>query len=133
VIVADTSLISYLLIDGARTAQARLVWQRDAQWIAPLLWRSEFRNILALYHRRGLLSLEEAIGAAKKGESLLAGREFPVPSRTVLALAAGSGCTAYDCEFVALAQTYGVRLVTADGDLAKAFPWTTVSLEAFTA
>lgn len=32
------------------------------------------------------------------------------------------GCTAYDCEFVALSQRLGVPLVTLDRALLKAFP-----------
>lgn len=34
---------------------------RDAEWVAPILWRSEFRNILAGFMRRGLLTAAAAI------------------------------------------------------------------------
>lgn len=42
-------------------------------------------------------------------------------------LANTSGCSAYDCEFVALAKDVEVSLVTADKKLLNAFPQTTIS------
>ncbi len=56
-IVADTNLIAYLLIPGQKTALAQAVFQQDPAWIAPFLWRSEFRNIPALYMRQSQLAL----------------------------------------------------------------------------
>ena len=50
-IVADTNLISYLLIEGDQTQLARLVWVRDPEWAMPPLWRSEFLNVLAVSHK----------------------------------------------------------------------------------
>ncbi len=50
------------------------------------------------------------------------GREYDVPSRDVLALAARSGCSAYDCEFVALSISLDAPLVTADRQLITSFP-----------
>src|SRR5439155_280647 len=44
VIVVDTNLLVYLYVSGQNTAQAETVLVRDPVWVAPLLWRSEFRN-----------------------------------------------------------------------------------------
>lgn len=46
-------------------------------------------------------------------------------------LADGSGRSACDCEFVALAEVLDVPLVTADPALCASFPERTVELEAF--
>ena len=113
-IVADTNLIAYLLILGQYTNEAESVYIKDPQWVAPLLWRSEFRNILALYVRRGLMDLNDAYGTMEQAERLMRGQEFEIVSARVLRLAATSGCSAYDCEFVALAQDLGVTMVTSD-------------------
>ena len=56
---------------------------------------------------------------------------YNVSSEKVLELACDSGCTAYDCEYVALAQELGVPLVTTDKQVLRAFPKTAVSLEKF--
>jgi len=87
-----------------------------------MLWRSEFRNVLALYLRKGLLPLNQALAVQEKAERLTAGREFQVQSDVVLQLAQASGCSAYDCEFIAVAQDLGAHLFTADSGLRKAFP-----------
>ena len=54
-----------------------------------------------------------------------------VPSLDVLRLASESGCSAYDCEFVVLAQNLAIRLVTLDRKVQLAFPKVAVSLEDF--
>ena len=132
-IVADTNLLVDLLVASGRTDAAEAARKRDPHWIAPSLWRSEFRNALALYHRRQMLSLERAVEVAAVAERLMYRREFPVKSASVLELSARSGCSAYDCEFVALAQAWSIELVTSDGMILDRFPSTAVSLEAFTA
>ena len=43
-------------------------------------------------------------------EALLSGREYELDPYDVLALVRKSDCSAYDCEFVALAVRLGVRL-----------------------
>ena len=121
-IVVDTTVIAYLHIPGDRTQAARAVFREDPNWAAPLLWRSEFRNVLVLYMREGSLSLAAARGLARKAESLLMGREHLVDTAAVLELAARSACSAYDCEFVALARELGVSLLTADREILAAFP-----------
>ena len=121
-IVVDTNVIAYLLIPGPWTEAAEDLLQADPVWAAPPLWRSEFRNILAGYLRRGTLSFEQTLALQSTAESLLAGHETSVDSRAVLELVRGSDCTAYDCEFVALARQSGSVLYTLDAKLLAAFP-----------
>ncbi|MBV9774920.1 MAG: type II toxin-antitoxin system VapC family toxin [Gemmatimonadetes bacterium] len=132
-IVVDTNVLAYLLIEGVHTEAARAVLAKDAEWIAPPLWRSEFRNLLMLYLRRGAFSLADTLNLMAGAERRLEGGEISVDSSLVLSLALASGCTAYDSEFVALAQSVGVPLVTADRKVIAAFPTTAVSLENFVA
>lgn len=130
-IIADTNLIVYLLVRGQNTAEAEAVYRKDPKWGAPRLWRSEFRNVLVLYLRRKLLGLPEAVEAMERAEQLMGGQEFEVDSSRVLRLADASGCSAYDCEFVALAQDLGVPLVTSDRELIAEFKPTVASMAAF--
>jgi predicted nucleic acid-binding protein len=131
VIVADSNLIAYFVIPGPKLGEAQAVLRKDDVWAAPVLWRSEFRNILALYLRQGHIHLAAALQYMAEAESLLVDHESEVESAPVLAIANSSGCTAYDCEFVHLAQSLGVPLVTADKKVLREFPGLAVSLEDF--
>ncbi len=132
-IVADTNLLIYLYVQGQRTQESEAVLQQDALWAAPLLWRSEFRNVLIGLVRTDALQLEKALAIIDEAERWLTGHEYSVVSRQVLELASRSGCSAYDCEFVALAQDLEVPLVTNDRQVLKAFPTIAISPSAFTA
>lgn len=120
-IVADVNLVAYLLLGGPERTLAQRVLQRDPVWAAPLLWRSEFRNVLATFMRQRDLSVSDAWRAHELADQLLSGQEFAVPGERVLALVASSTCSAYDCEYVALAEALAVPLVTADRQLLRAF------------
>lgn len=129
-IVVDTNVVAYLYLPGDYTAHAEALLEQDPEWAAPILWRSELRNVLAGYLRRGALSLKQACDLQAEAESLLAGNEHEVDSQRVLELVRESDCSAYDCEFVALALRLDTQLVTMDTKLLKAFPSRTVSLTA---
>jgi len=130
-IVADTNLLVYLYVPSTRTARAEAVFQQDPLWASASLWRSEFRNTLVGLIRQGSLSVETARHMAHRAESFMAGREYAVVTDRVLRLAAESGCSAYDCEFVIVAQDLRVPLVTADRQLLRAFPGTAMSPDEF--
>ncbi len=130
-IVVDTNIIGYLFLNSPHSAHAEEALKKDSAWAAPLLWRSELRNVLTLYLRKGLLTLEDALQIMEEASRLLAGREFAVPSPTVLTLASQSALSAYDCEFVALARDLGVPLVTVDRQILREFPRVAVGLAEF--
>lgn len=130
-IVADTNIISYLFLPTVYSEQASRLYLQDAEWAAPSLWRSEFRNVLALYIRQQILSLPEALAIQEEAEALMAEREFTVTSVPVLTLAASSQCSAYDCEFVALAKQLSVKLVTQNKKILREFPEIAESLARF--
>ncbi len=127
-IVTDTNVIAYLLLTGEYSAQAEKALRLDPVWAAPILWRSEFRNVLALYIRKKSLTVGQAIQIFDRADALLDGREYTLSSRSVLELVARSNCSAYDCEFVALAQDLGVSMVTVDKRIPAQFPDVAVSL-----
>ena len=120
-IVADTNLITYLFLGGVSQPAAQAVFEKDPDWTAPFLWRSKFRNVLAGYLRRGDLDLAGALEYMAHADALMQGGEYEVSSDGVLALIDASNCSAYDCEFVELAQELGVPLVTSDARVRAAF------------
>jgi predicted nucleic acid-binding protein len=129
-IVVDTNILAYLYLPGEFTDAAERLLEREPDWAAPVLWRSEFRNILAGYLRRNSLTFEQACAIQAEAEGLLSGGEHDVDSTSVLQLVRDSSCTAYDCEFIALALKLGTKLVTMDKKLLQAFPERAVALNA---
>ena len=121
-IVVDTNVLAYLLLPCEFSPQADALFKRDPDWVAPILWRSEFRNLLAGYVRRKTLTFDEVLKVQAEAEALLAGNEHEVDSRRVLELVRDSNCSAYDCEFIALAVRLGTRVVTMDRKMLKEFP-----------
>ncbi|RJP22393.1 MAG: PIN domain-containing protein [Deltaproteobacteria bacterium] len=130
-IVVDTNVIAYFLLGGAKTPSARAVFERDPKWAAPLLWRSEFRSVLAMFIRQGILSSEKAMEFMNEAEILMQGEEYQVDSGKIIKLIDSSKCSAYDCEFVALAQNLDVPLITSDKQIINEFPETAISIESY--
>ncbi|GAB4355932.1 MAG: hypothetical protein Kow0060_08260 [Methylohalobius crimeensis] len=127
-IVVDTNVIAYFYLPTEYTPLAEKLLMQEPVWAVPTLWRSEFRNVLALYLRKKALTFDQAYGIQTEAERLLAEHEFEMSSYEVLRLAETSRCSAYDCEFVALARHLDLPLVTADKMVLKAFPSIAISL-----
>ena len=122
-----------LWVPNEMDKMAYKILEKDAEWVAPILWRSEFRNVLALYLGNDILDFSIALQVIEEAEQLMVSREFEVNSTQVLSLVSDSSCSSYDCEFVALADDLGVKLVTFDKKIHKEFPEIGVSPEEFIA
>jgi len=77
------------------------------------------------------LTEAEANAAYLNAQKDLGAQEYTVPTERIMKLVLASDCTAYDCEYVALAQDLGVPLVTTDELILRAFPKNAVPLEKF--
>jgi predicted nucleic acid-binding protein len=133
VIVVKTNIIGYMSLSADRSALAEQALLKDASWSTPLLWRSELRNVLSGYIRKKLLKLDETQQIMEAATQLMQAGEYTVTSDKVLGLAAASTCSAYACEFVALAEDLHIPLVTIDNQILSQFPRRAISLEEFIA
>lgn len=132
-IVVDTNVVAYLVIDGERTAAARSVRRRDPAWCVPTWWRAEFMNVLARAVRHGVLDRSLAWALWTEATAMMRGFEASPAEEAVLLTAIDGGFTAYDAWFVALADALDVPLVTADRRLVAARPDRAILLEDFAA
>jgi len=121
-IVVDTNVLVHFSFETPLSSSANTLFSIDPFWYAPYLWRSEFRNTLALKMRHEGLRFEAALRTIRETEHQLYDCERFVDPEQVMQLVASSTCTAYDCEFVALAQELRVPLVTTDKQLLRDFP-----------
>lgn len=130
-IVADVNTVAYLLIEGDKTALAQQIFQKDSDWCMPPLWRHEFLNVLATLVRHGSGKLADAEQIWHTALDLFGGQERAIDPVSVLRLASQSGASAYDAQYIALAQEFGVPCVTEDRKLASKFPTIAYSMQMF--
>ena len=130
-IIADTNLIAYLLIEGEKTESARRVYQRDPEWRMPPLWRSEFLSVLATSVRAGVIDDAQALDAWRYAKDLFPSSELEPGGENVLRCAIEHGISAYDAQFVALAREHRLTLVTGDKKLCEVCSPIATSIDAF--
>ena len=127
-IVVDTNVITYFYLKTDFSELAENLYKKESDWVVPLLWRSEFRNVLSTFIKKEVISLNDGIQVLELAEALFTEKEYQINSVQVLNLAYASGCSAYDCEFVNLAENLNISLVTMDKQVLKAFPSLAISL-----
>lgn len=130
-IVADTNILAYLLIEGDRMPVCREVFRLDSKWATPPLWRSELRNVLTLYVRHKSMSPEIALDRMNEAESILSEWEYEVDTEMVLDLTKRHPISAYDAEYVSLAKSLDVPLVTTDKKILREFKTIATTPEEF--
>jgi len=121
-IVADTNLIAYRLIEGEQTELALAVLARDPDWRVPPLWRHEFLSVLAVHASHGNITEGECLTLFERAVSLLQAGEHQPGLSEALVLALQARITPYDAQFVVLARQLGSRLITSDRELLRKFP-----------
>jgi predicted nucleic acid-binding protein len=118
-IVVDTSVLVPAFVESADSPAARHAVAADAVWILPPLWKFEFTNAIVQLLRNATISDRAAQHALVEARIAVSDREVPVDQLQALRLAIDLNLSGYDAQYVALAQAYGVRCVTADRQLAR--------------
>ena len=121
-IVVDTNVVAYAVLPGEQSAAALALAERDPDWVSPPLWRLELRNVLATLMRVRGLPLAGALAAFAAAEEQVGDASLGPSTEECLRIAARGRISAWDAEFVFVAEAMGVSLVSADRRLARAFP-----------
>ena len=130
-IVMDVNIIAYLLLVGEKTSLAQEVYALDSDWLVPELWSHEFLNVLATNVKFGGITLDQANLAWENGRFFLGDNVQPIDPKRALALAVEKQISAYDAQYVALAQSLGCELLTEDSKLCDKLPETAVPMANF--
>jgi predicted nucleic acid-binding protein len=130
-IVVDTNIIAYLWFPTEFSNLAEQLLEKDDHWVSVPLWKSELRNVCLSFVKQGFVSFAEAITTMTHAEEFMSKNEYNVSSFAVLNHAHQTKCTAYDCEFVSLAESLKVPLITKDKEVLKKFPRIATSLEKY--
>jgi predicted nucleic acid-binding protein len=130
-IVVDSSIIASMTFATPCSAVVGSLHQKDPVWEVPFFWKSDFLNVLALYHRKGLMDYQESLEALDFAERLVGSREHKMPVKAVVDAVIHSNCSSYECEFIVLAKKLGTKLITYQKRLIDDFPAIAVTPEVF--
>ncbi len=103
-LVVDTNIVAYLLIDGDHTEAAQDLRRRDPDWRSEAFLLVEFTNVLASSIATKRMSNPLAEDILSEAITLLDGKLVQIPHPSVLSIAVRYGVTAYDARFLALAD-----------------------------
>jgi predicted nucleic acid-binding protein len=130
-IVADVNLPIYLFVSSPFTQAAHDALARDPHWLIPALYKYELLNVLATYVRKNYFDIAHAMNVIDQIKTVQVSSD--PPREEIMRLSVVSRIGTYDCEYVALAQQAGTRVITNDKEMRRAFPGVTMSLEEFVA
>lgn len=119
-IVVDTSVVVQLLVDSVDTALVRELALADGDWKAPSLWRAEFLNVLATQWKAGGMSSELMLDLGDQASAFKGLSEHEPSAESVLRTVIEYRISAYDAQFLALARTFHVPLLSLDKKLIRA-------------
>jgi predicted nucleic acid-binding protein len=128
VIVVDTNVVAYLLIQGDQTKAVQALFARDDDWHTEPFALVELNNLLATACRARGLTSARARRLLESADELLRGRMHTVSHQVALAVANEYSISAYDARFIALAEQVDTPLVTEDARLRRAVPDRTLSV-----
>lgn len=130
-IVVDTNILAHTWLPSEIKEKIKQLILIDHEWIAPILWRSEFRSILSKFIRKGLLCELKAAELSELAEDQMANREFSIPTKEVISVIKNSKLSSYDSEFIVLAKIKNVKMVTLDKEIPREFPRIALDLDKF--
>ncbi len=128
-IVVDTNIISYLLTPNDRYNQlADDLFQKDSNWISPILWRHELLSVLSIYLRKNIIDTTMCKSIYQEAMETVTSRPISEFEK-VFNVIENSNLSSYDGEFVALAHENNLPLITEDKKIIHEFPDTACTIK----
>ncbi len=130
-IVVDATILIYSLIECEYTPLTQQLRSKDADWRTAGLCLHEILNVLTTYQRRNLLTLPQCHTLLEHAHRFVQVAQQDVALDVALVVAAQYTITGYDAQYVALAQSLKVPLITEDRKLCQATTGISMSLQDF--
>ncbi|MFH1066458.1 MAG: type II toxin-antitoxin system VapC family toxin [bacterium] len=131
VIVVDANIVAYFFIQGSFTEKAQALFESQPIWATPRLCSHELLNILATLAKTGRDPLNKILDIWRRAHDLLLPFQQEVDMEKALHIACRLHLSAYDAQYLALADALGVPLITQDHKLIAAAPKVAQSLQGF--
>ena len=130
-IVIDANILVYSLIEGEYSPLVKKLQEKETDWRTTALCLHEVLNVLATYQRREVQALKQCKKLLEPAERFMQVAQCEVKMDAALSVAAKYNLTGYDAQYVALAQSLNVLLVTEDRKLREAVPGIAFSMQEF--
>ncbi len=122
-IVVDTNIISYFLIRDEKFSEiVDRLFDYDSDWVAPRLWLDEYMNVLSTHVRNAGMAPEISVALLADAIDLMRDRSFEVIPERVMSVARRLECSAYDAQYVSLAEDMGLKFYSFDRRLVERCP-----------
>lgn len=100
-IVADANAVAALVLPGEQSDVAEVLQRFDHEWVAPPLLLCELRSVFARLVRSRRQTAAQAHELMALALLAVDDAMLEPDNQRVLELVATSGCSSYDCEYVA--------------------------------
>ncbi len=122
-IVVDTNVMVHLVTGSAEYGEkASALLRSDPEWAAPPVLLSELRNVVIGFVRRGWVEMPQAMAMHDDAVALLGDRIASVNGAAVLEVAESLGLSAYDAEFIVVAEALRCELYSLDREILAVAP-----------
>ncbi len=121
-IVVDANILIYSLIQSDPSRLIQQLRAKDADWRTAALFLHDTLNVLATYQRREALTLAQCRVLLGRAERFVQMAQCEVAMGIALDLAAKFGITGCDAQYVVVAQSLNVPLITEDVRCKKRYP-----------
>ena len=128
-ILVDTNVLAYLLIESKPRKMAQELYGRDQDWHTEAFALIELTNVLATNLRVGSLPMPVCIDVLHEANKVVGASLHTVSNVEVLRVAQEFRISAYDARYIALAREIATPLITEDVKLRRAVPRWTISLD----
>lgn len=132
-IVVDANILIYALIESQYTPLVDQLRLKEPDWRTTALCLHEVVNVLATYQRRSILTLAQCRELLAYAQSFIEVAQCEVGMDAVLTAAAEYKVTGYDAQYVVLAKSLNLSLITEDRKLRLAAPEVAVSMQDYLA
>jgi predicted nucleic acid-binding protein len=130
-IVVDTNIISYSLIEGDRTESVLLAREKDPHWIVPALWKHEFLNVLSTLTKNKILNRNQSIEIWKNALRIFSRNEYSIDYLDTFDISIRNNLSSYDAQYISLARSMETVCITEDKKLLAKFPEVALSSSQF--
>jgi predicted nucleic acid-binding protein len=127
-VLIDTNVLAFLVLEGPQTAAARALLDNDDDWRSESYVLIELTNVLTTTVRVRGLSIRTARRAFSAAREVIGPELVSIHHEDAITYAHRYDITAYDARFLVAAHTLGVKLTTEDTKLRRAAPKLTQSI-----